>query len=349
MWPSLKVAWFRKLFFTGVICLTAIGFISLCYMLFTGQMGILDESIRRNISPKLNFLSAFFWFGYLILITEYISRKEMKQTNALIILITSCIIVVGLYVLIGYRTNLFMIVFTLILFFHYTFKRFNFIVVLILLIIISVSFSFFGHMRVAHEDKTIKFNQAPVEKVHLNTKEKAAVVKTKQMPEWFRVVTAEFVNGKVVLSRIVEYTDKNGSMDGQLHLAAFKTLLPGKTLSPRAIVTEKVNHLSDNGVLVTREGRTTTPSLLGQLFLDGGYVLLVIGIGFIAFLLTTLYNRLKAVDQSNYKIAYALITTLLIISIHTGFLDVITFVFLFAMLAYVLISNVNTNKKTEIG
>lgn len=342
MLPSVSMPWFSKLFYIGVSALTVVGLLSLIYLFSTGQIGILDESIRRNINPKLNFLSAFCWFGYLILVTEYITKKQLTQKAAIKVIVLTSIFVLAFYVLIGYRTNLFMIVFTLVLFFHYSFRRFSFRVVAIMLIVVSVAFSAFGHMRVANEDKTVAFNKAPSQPVKLDHKTKTAIAKTKEMPEWFKTVTAEFVNGKIVLGRIIEYTHTNGTMRGELHLSAIKTVLPGENLSPRTIVTDKVNHFSENGIPVTREGRTTTPSLLGQLFLDGGYILLVIGIGLISFLLTAIYNRLKATGQSHYKISYAFITTLLVISVHTGLLDVIFFIFFIGMLLYSLINKNNT-------
>ncbi|NGY88519.1 hypothetical protein F6Y05_36615 [Bacillus megaterium] len=79
MLPSISAPWFYKLFYLGVSVLTVVGLLSLIYLFSTGQIGILDESIRRNINPKLNFLSGFFWFGYLILITEYITKKQLSQ------------------------------------------------------------------------------------------------------------------------------------------------------------------------------------------------------------------------------------------------------------------------------
>lgn len=334
MLPSIKIPWFSKLFLAGITALTVVGFFSLGYLIFTGQIGILDESIRRNIDPKLNFLSSFFWFGFLILITEYLSKKQLNMKKSLLILGTSTLFVLAFYVLIGYRTNLFMIVFTLVLFFHYFYKRFNFKLVILFLIALSITFSVFGHMRVQNEDKTLEFNKDPVENVVIDKETKKEIAKVYQMPEWARIITAEFVSGKIVLSRIIQYTNEEGSLKGELHASAFKTLLPGTNLSPRTIVTEKVNQFSDNGIPVTREGRTTTPSLLGQLFLDGGYALLIFGIGLISLLLGSIYNKIKATGHSNYKIAYSFITTLFVICIHTGLLDIVFFIFLIGMILY---------------
>lgn len=334
MLPSIKIPWFSKLFLTGITVLTVVGFFSLGYLIATGQIGILDESIRRNIDPKLNFLSSFFWFGYLILITEYLSRKQINMKKSLFILGVSTLIVLAFYVLIGYRTNLFMIVFTLVLFFHYFYKRFDFKLVILFLIALSITFSVFGHMRVQNEDKTLEFNKDPVENVVIDTETKKEIAKVYQMPEWARVITAEFVSGKIVLSRIIQYTNEEGSLNGKLHVSAFETVLPGTNLSPRTIVTEKVNQFSDNGIPVTREGRTTTPSLLGQLFLDGGYALLIFGVGLISLLLGSIYNKIKATGHSSFKIAYSLITTLFVISIHTGLLDIVFFIFLIGMILY---------------
>ncbi|MGN1385412.1 MAG: oligosaccharide repeat unit polymerase [Bacillus sp. (in: firmicutes)] len=338
MLPSISIKWFKKLFYVGIIIMTVVGIFSLGYLIFNGQIGLLSESVRRNISPKLNFFSAFLWFGFLILITTYIAKKGFSTGKAIIILCSSAIVILGLYVLIGYRTNLFMIVFTLIIFFHYYFKRFNFILIVTILLITSLSFSLFGNMRVENEDKTEEFNQGMVEFGELSVQTQQEVTKVKEMPEWYRVVTAEFVNGKVVLSRIIEYTEEYGTLNGELHASAIETILPGENQSPRTIVTNVVNTFSDNGIPVTREGRTTTPSLLGQLFLDGGYALLVIGVALISFLLTAIYNRMEHTKRSNHIISYAFITTLLTISIHTGFLDVIFYLFFIAMLVYAMIN-----------
>ena len=338
MLPSISIKWFTKLFYAGVIILTIIGVVSLGYLIFSGQIGLLSESVRRNISPKLNFFSAFLWFGYLILITTFIAKKGFSTGKAIMILCSSAIVILALSVLIGYRTNLFMIVFTLIIFFHYFFKRFNFIFIITVLLITSLSFSYFGSMRVANEDKTEEFNQGMVEFGDLDEKTQKEVVKVKEMPEWFKTVTAEFVNGKVVLSRIIEYKEEYGTLNGELHLSSVETLLPGENKSPRTIVTEVVNTFSDNGIPVTREGRTTTPSLLGQLFLDGGYVLLVIGVALVSFLLTAMYNRMQRTNNSNHIITYAFITTLLTISIHTGLLDIIFYLFFIAMFVYAMIN-----------
>lgn len=336
MLPTISVSWFSKLFYIGIISLTLVGLLCYGYMVSTGQLGILDESIRRNIDPKLNFFSAFLWFGYLILVTEYITRKEINKKKSIAILLISAMVILGMVLLIGYRTNLFMIVFTLILFFHYQFKKFDFKVVVIILLLFSVGLSSFGYLRVVSEDKTIKFNQNPTEHVQLDKKTKKDIVKINRTPKWFRVITAEFVNGKVVLSRIVQYSEQEGTLKGQLHLSAIGTVLPGTNESPRSIVTDKVNSLSQNGILVTREGRTTTPSFLGQLFLDGGYILLVIGVGLVSLLLTTLYNNLKTTNENRYKISYAFLTTLMIISVHTGLLDIVFFIFFIAMILYSL-------------
>lgn len=340
--PSISVKWFSKLFYTGIAIATVIGFASLSYLLLSGQIGLIDESVRRNISPVFNFLSAFFWFGYLILITAYISKYKLSKKKSLMVLSLSVLIVLALYVLIGYRTNLFVIVFTLILFFHYHYKRFNFVLVISMLLVVSISFSVFGNMRLKNEDQTNEFNNQSVEVV-IDEETKANLQKTKELPEWFKVITAEFVNGKIVLSRIIEHTSEEGVMKGKLHFSAIETMLPGTTKSPRAIVTDVVNTYSDNGIPVTREGRTTTPGLLGQLFLDGGYLLLVIGIGFVSFLLTSIYNKLEQSQDTNYKISYAFLTTLLTLCIHTGLLDVIFYIFFLGMIVYAMIQEKETN------
>ena len=47
-------------------------------------------------------------------------------------------------------------------------------------------------------------------------------------------------------------------------------------------VTEIVNSLSiEEGKFITRPSRTTTPTYIGQLFLDGGYILVAFGFLFL--------------------------------------------------------------------
>ena len=85
------------------------------------------------------------------------------------------------------------------------------------------------------------------------------------------------VTGHIVLSKIIEYTNEKDTYMGKFTRNLCNDL-PGEQISPRMKVTEVVNSLSvEEGKYITRPTRTTTPTYVGQLFLDGGYFLVAFG------------------------------------------------------------------------
>jgi len=102
-------------------------------------------------------------------------------------------------------------------------------------------------------------------------------------------------------------------------------------------VSEVVNSISvEKGIIITRENRTTTPTFIGQLFLDGGYLLVAIGFFLYGALISLVYNKVKQEGiRSFHSVAYAFIITLFTVSMHTGLLDLI----LVLMLGFVIIAS----------
>jgi len=160
-----------------------------------------------------------------------------------------------------------------------------------------------------------------------------------------RSLNGESVTGHIVLSKIMEYTREEGYLNGEIHRGIFNTVLPGEQTSPRMRVTEVVNSLSiENGKYITRPSRTTTPTFIGQLFLDGGYLL--VAIGFLAYgvLISLIYNKVKQHGiRSFHSVAYAFVITLFAITMHTGLLDLIFIL----MLGFVVIASSIINTKAK--
>lgn len=152
-----------------------------------------------------------------------------------------------------------------------------------------------------------------------------------------RSLNGESVTGHIVLSKIIEYTQEEGYLNGQIHKGIFNTILPGEQISPRMKVTEVVNSLSvEEGKFITRPTRTTTPTFIGQLFLDGGYALVAIGFLLYGVLISLIYNKVKQGGiRSFHSVAYAFVITLFTVSMHTGLLDLIFIL----MLGFVVIAS----------
>lgn len=317
-----------------------IGLVAYSIMIFTGQVGITDESVRRNLDPKLNFLSSFLWFSVIFLICyKIIKEKELtrkRQWTYLGILL----VIFALFVLMGYRTPIAVMFFTSFIVFHYIIKKIKVTWMLTALLLIGISFSLFGLFRVVTEDTSKGFNDREGPDVELSEEEmdRDLVLQRKinSTPKWVRAMTGEAVTGKIVLSKIMEYTEDNGYMYGKLHSGILTTVLPGEQLSPRMEITEMVNSLSiKEGKYVTRPGRTTTPTLLGQFYVEAGYIAIVLGFALYGLVLSMLYNQMQRTGTKSYQtIAYGFVTTIFVISIHTGLLDL---VFLL-MIAYAIVS-----------
>ncbi|MBM7704005.1 oligosaccharide repeat unit polymerase [Metabacillus iocasae] len=319
-----------------------IGLVSYIIMLATGQIGITDESVRRNLDPKLNFLSSFLWFAVIFLICyRVIKEKELTSKRKVFYLILLAFVFVA-FILMGYRTPIAVMFFTSLIVFHYIVKRIKTSWLILFMIVIGVTFSLFGLFRIVTEDTTQKFNSREGPKVE-QPREEEEVSKDLELireinstPKWVRALTSEMVTGRIVVSKIMDHTGDNGYMYGSLHAGIFSTVLPGEQTSPRMTITEVVNERTvDEGKYVTRPGRTTTPTLVGQFFIEGGYIAVALGFALYGAVLAMIYNQMQRTGVKSYQsLAYGFVLTIFVISIHTGLLDL---VFLL-MIAYAIAS-----------
>ena len=339
--PTFGLSFLGKYVIHFIIVLTFLGLVSYLMMLFSGNLGITDEANRRNLDPKLNFFSQLLWFGTLLLLSyKMILEKNMTWKRA-IVYGSIFAVVMFLFLLMGYRTPLIIMLFTGIIIFHYMVKRVKLTWFLTALVVIGVSFSMFGFIRVLTEDLSKDFNNREQPNVELSAEEEEKLLTAEQKvnmtPSWMRAINAESVTSHIVLSKIIEYTQDEGYLKGEMHQGIFSTILPGEQISPRMKVTEVVNSISvKGGIFITREGRTTTPTFIGQLFLDGGYLLVAIGFLLYGVLISLIYNKVKQEGiRSFHSVAYAFTITLFTVSMHTGLLDLIFIL----MLGFVIIAS----------
>jgi energy-coupling factor transporter transmembrane protein EcfT len=340
MFPSFGLKFLKGRTVYFLYALGLVGLISYIIMLWTGQIGIEDESVRRHLDPKLNFLSSFLWFSVLFLICgRVVKEKELTNQRKRIYLII-LFVVLCLLVLMGYRTPIAIMCFTCLIVVHYTIKRIKLSWLLTFLFVVGLALSLFGFFRVMTEDPTKAFNSHEGPDVQRSEEEidrdLILIRKMNETPKWVRGLTEASVTGRIVLSKLMEYTDEHGYLYGKLHAGIFSTILPGEQLSPRMEITDMVNSLTiKKGKYITRPGRTTTPTLLGQFYVEGGYITIIIGFALYGLILSMLYNQMKQAGVKSYQtIPYAFITTIFMISIHTGLLDL---VFLL-MIAYAIVS-----------
>ncbi|MGE7999731.1 oligosaccharide repeat unit polymerase [Lysinibacillus sp. NPDC093190] len=339
--PSFGLSFLGKYVIHFIVFLTLLGLCSYILMVFGSGLGISDESNRRNLNPKLNFFSQLLWFGALLLLSyKMILEKHMTWKKAFIYGSIYAFIMF-LFVLVAYRTPLIIILFTGIIIIHYVVKRVKLTWFLTTLLVIGVAFSMFSFIRVLMEDPSLEFNNRDQPDVELTEEAREQLLtaeqKVNQTPLWVRALNEESVTGHIVLSTIIEYTQENGYLNGEVHKGIFSTVLPGEQISPRMMVTEVVNSVSvEKGKVITRGNRTTTPTFIGQLFLDGGYLLVAIGFFLYGALISLLYNKVKQEGICSFhSVVYAFTITVFTVSMHTGLLDLI-FVL---MLGFVIIAS----------
>lgn len=328
--PTFGLSKLSKFVVHFVVILTAIGLVSYVLMIAQGMIGLAGEEVRRNLDPKLNFFSHLLWFGVLLLLSYKMIREKTMNWKKALVYVVLFGIVMSLFLLMGYRTPLALMMFTGIIVFHYVVKRVKLTWFLSFLAIVGISFALFGFFRVVTEDTTKEFNtREQPDREHLEEEQLEKLLSAEDRvnatPKWILALNGEMVTGHIVLSKIIEYTEEEGYLGGQIHAGIFNTVLPGEQISPRMQVTEVVNSLSvEEGKYITRPGRTTTPTFIGQLYLDGGYLLVMIGFLLYGAVVSMLYNKVKQAGvKSFHSVAYAFVLTLFTVSIHTGLLDLI--------------------------
>ncbi|KOP77995.1 hypothetical protein AMS59_14095 [Lysinibacillus sp. FJAT-14745] len=348
--PSFGLSFLGKYVVHFILFLTVLGLVSYVLMMISGGgLGISDESNRRNLDPKLNFFAQLLWYGVLLLISYKMILEKNITWKKTLIYGSIYAAVMFLFLLMGYRTPLIIMLFTGIIIFHYVVKRVKLTWFLTALFVIGVAFSMFGFLRVVTEDTTKEFNNREQPDVELSETDKEKLLSVEQKvnltPKWIRSINGESVTGHIVLSKIIEYTQQEGYLNGELHAGIFSTILPGEQVSPRMKVTEVVNSLSEaEGKYITRPNRTTTPTFIGQLFLDGGYLLVAIGFFLYGVLISLIYNKVKQGGiRSFHSVAYAFVITVFTVSMHTGLLDLIFIL----MLGFVILASaiIKTDKK----
>lgn len=340
--PTFGLSKLSKYVIHFTVILGTIGLAAYVIMIAQGMIGLSDEEVRRNLDPKLNFFSHLLWYGVLILLSYKMIREKTMTNKKAILYVFAFGVVMGLFLLMGYRTPLALMMFTGLIVFHYAVKRIKLTWFLTFLAVVAVSFALFGFFRVLMEDTSKEFNtREQPDREHLDEKQLEKLLtaedKVNATPKWILALNGEMVTGHIVLSKIIEYTEKEGYLGGEIHKGIFSTVLPGEQISPRMKVTEVVNSLSiEEGKYITRPGRTTTPTYIGQLYLDGGYILVAIGFLIYGAIVSMLYNKVKQAGvKSFHTIAYAFVITMFTVSIHTGLLDLIFIL----MLGYVILAS----------
>lgn len=320
--------------------LAMIGAISYAGMLATGQIGLSDASIRRNLDPKLNFLSHLLWFGAVLLLSlkaiqDPVMTKKKARLYSLIYFGSMV-----LFLLMGYETPVAVMLFTGLIIFHYVIKRIHLTWILGGMFAAALFFSMFGFAQFLAEDPSREYNSREQPDVELSAEKERSLEMTEEkvddVPKWVRQANAEMVTGHIVLSKIIEYTDSEGYLKGQINASVFNTLFPGQQISPRTQVTEIVNSISvEDGRYITRPTRGTAPTFIGQLYLDGGNLLVAIGFLMYGIITTILFNQVQKAGIRSYQtVAYAFVMTIFTVSIHTGLLD---FIFIL-MIGFVILT-----------
>lgn len=350
--PSFGLGFLKGYTIHAIWLLGIIGLVAYISMITGGDVGLTDESVRRNLDPKLNFLSQLLWFAVVLLLSLQIIRDKNLTKVKLLIYAALYGGIMVLFLLMGYRTPLIIMLFTAFIIFHYVVKRIKLTWFLSALLVIGVFFSLFGFFRVISEDTSDSFNSREQPDVVLSEEKKAVKQTVEQkvnsVPKWVRSLNGESVTGHIVLSKIIEYTQEEGYLNGEVHAGVVSTILPGEQISPRMKVTEVVNSLSvEEGKYITRPTRTTTPTYIGQLFLDGGYVLVALGFLLFGVIISLLYNQVKRAGFLSYQsVAFAFVMTIFTVSLHTGLLDLIFLLMIGFVIITAAINNEKTNTKT---
>ena len=124
-----------------------------------------------------------------------------------------------------------------------------------------------------------------------------------------------------VVKKLVQKTQGN-HFHGRLAMSNFLTVLPGEQWGMRNIIGELVEARR----LPSGKPWSITPTLQGALFVDGGYIAVLLGFfllgGFIEFL-----KKLMKSKQTPYSVVlYALFAINSLMLIHTGYFDVVFFI-----------------------
>jgi len=150
-------------------------------------------------------------------------------------------------------------------------------------------------------------------------------------------VIALFRYDQEVVDKLVQVT-KDDPMYLGLAFSNIVTVLPGDQLGARNIVGKII------GARETPEGKpwSTTPTLQGAFFVDGGYAFVFVGFFFTAFFMEYLRKLILCKRDPFLFSLYGLVVVATLKCIHTGYLDVSFYIIIFVLFVLrFLVLNIN--------
>lgn len=306
----------------GFIVLGVIGTVVLAA---SGQIGATDENVRVSISPVIGTLIAMLWFGGLLLSAFHLQTWDHKRRN----FVAVTVLLVVLAALAGYRTPLIVILLIATLLWHYLVRPISGRVLTIAALTIVLVLGGISVVRLA--------TTASIEAVTTTSNpfgdsdqedgewdEEALREAVALYPLWLLEASATPVAGRLALGRIVAYVDENGPLGGELHLAIVRSVAPGVQQSSRSIVTSIVNTFEPHQ---TRAGLSTTPSIIGQFYLEAGTAGVLLGMMILGMALGSWYEFAVRRDgrAPTQIFGYAFALSVATIGIHSGILDPVIF------------------------
>ncbi len=316
---SLPIPW--RAVSIGFIIL---GLIGTTVLIITGQIGAADEAIRVSISPLVGALVAMLWFGGLLLAAFHLETWEKKQRN--FIAITAVLLALAAFA--GYRTPLVVILLIATLQWHYLVRPISARALTTAALIIVLVLGGISVVRLA--------TTASIEEITTITNPFGEVVLEGEWdeetlreavnfyPPWLLEASATPVAGRLALGRIISYVEHHGPLGGELHLAILRSVAPGVQQSSRSIVTSVVNTFEPHQ---TRSGLSTTPSIIGQFYLEAGLAGVLFGMVFLGVAIGAWYQfAVKRPRRTPAQIfGYAFALAVMLMGIHSGILDPVIF------------------------
>jgi len=146
-----------------------------------------------------------------------------------------------------------------------------------------------------------------------------------------------------VLEKLLNYIEHNGFLGGKLFFANILTLLPGEQLGARNIIGSIVSSS------ITKEGTpwSITVVLQGNLYMDGGFLLVFYAFFCISFFMYYLKEKLARKFKLNLAVLYTFLTINFLKAIHTGYFDVSTIIVIFLFILFDFLLKVKVTKRNS--